>query len=97
MKYYELREKIIEGIEEEYGSLEKVISKGYISTDLIIDVLKSFTKQGKKASEATEDITDKLECFQNVDYVNWDDIRDTLKSHLNDEILCKMFNPEAVL
>ena len=33
----------------------------------------------------------------NDDYVNWDDIRDTLKSHLNDEILCKMFNPEDVL
>ena len=33
----------------------------------------------------------------NDDYVNWDDIRDTLKSHLNDEILCKMFNPEAIL
>lgn len=33
----------------------------------------------------------------NDDYVNWDDIRDTLKSHLNNEILCKMFNPEDVL
>ena len=35
--------------------------------------------------------------MENDDYVNWDDIRDTLKSHLNDEILCKMFNPEDVL
>ena len=35
--------------------------------------------------------------MENDDYVNWDDIRDTLKSHLNDEILCKMFNPEAIL
>lgn len=35
--------------------------------------------------------------MESDDYVNWDDIRDTLKSHLNDEILCKMFNPEAVL
>ena len=29
----------------------------------------------------------------NDDYVNWDDIRDTLKSRLN----CRMFNPEDVL
>ena len=35
--------------------------------------------------------------MENDDYVNWDDIRDTLKSHLNDEILCEMFNPEDVL
>ena len=56
----------IDDLIEEYGSLEKVISKGYISTDLIIDVFKSFTKQEKKASKATEDITDKLEYFQNV-------------------------------
>ena len=35
--------------------------------------------------------------MENDDYVNWNDIRDTLKSHLNDEILCKMFNLEAIL
>ena len=35
--------------------------------------------------------------MESDDYVNWGDIRDTLKSHLNDEILCKMFNPEAIL
>ena len=31
--------------------------------------------------------------MKNDDYVNWDDIRDTLKSRLN----CRMFNPEDVL
>ena len=31
--------------------------------------------------------------MENDDYVNWDDIRDTLKSRLN----CRMFNPEDVL
>ena len=30
--------------------------------------------------------------MENDDYVNWDDIRDTLKSRLN----CRMFNPEDV-
>ena len=30
--------------------------------------------------------------MKNDDYVNWDDIRDTLKSRLN----CRMFNPEDV-
>lgn len=31
--------------------------------------------------------------MENDDYVNWDDIRDTLKSRLN----CRIFNPEDVL
>ena len=31
--------------------------------------------------------------MENDDYVNWDDIRDTLKNRLN----CRMFNPEDVL
>ena len=78
MKYYELREKIIEGIEEEYGSLDKCSDPG-------------FEAGVKAALHALSDV------MENDDYVNWDDIRDILKSHLNDEILCKMFNPEDVL
>ena len=35
--------------------------------------------------------------MENDDYVNWDDILDTLKSRLGDDILCEMFNPEDVL
>ena len=31
--------------------------------------------------------------MENDDYVNWNDIRDTLKSRLN----CRMFNPEDAL
>ena len=78
MKYYELREKIIEGIEEEYGSLDKCSDPG-------------FEAGVNAALHALSDV------MENDDYVNWDDIRDALKSHLNDEILCEMFNPEDVL
>ena len=77
MKYYEVREKIIESIEEEYGSLDNCDP--------------GFEVGVNAALHALSDV------MESDDYVNWDDIRDTLKSHLNDEILCKMFNPEAVL
>lgn len=51
---------------EEYGSLEKAISSGEISSKLIIKTLKEMAKGQSESSKSTEDMTDKLEKFQKV-------------------------------
>ena len=54
--------KDLDKLIEEYGSLEKVISSGAMSTDIIVQTLKNLAGLGKE----TEDLTGKLEDFQAV-------------------------------
>lgn len=54
--------KDLDKLIEEYGSLEKVISSGAMSTDIIVQTLKNLAGLGKE----TEDLTGKLEYFQAV-------------------------------
>ena len=50
----------------QYGSLGKVISAGKISKSIIIETIKKFINVEKEASEATTDVTDKLDKFNQV-------------------------------
>ena len=56
----------IDDLIEEYGSLANVISNGKLSKSVIIETLKKFVGIQKEVSTATENVTDKLETFQNV-------------------------------
>ena len=56
----------IDDLIEKYGSLEGVMSSGKVSTDLITKALKSFAGETAAGSEATKDMSDKLEYFQDV-------------------------------
>ena len=50
----------------EQGSLIDVIKSGKIPREVFVDTLKEFANAEVGTSEATEDMTDKLEYFQNV-------------------------------
>jgi hypothetical protein len=51
---------------EHYGSLEKVITKGYVPVSQITEALKRMAGVNGEASASTGDMTAKLEEFQNV-------------------------------
>ena len=61
----------IDDLITEYGSLEKVISSGKLSTDVITETLKKFVGIETEASGATEDMTGKLEEFQAIVDAIW--------------------------
>ena len=70
----------LEDLIEKHGSLENAISKGAISTDLISKTLRSVAEEAKGSAESTEDLSGKLEYFQDVvtkvwrgDYGNMED------------------------
>lgn len=56
----------IDALLKKYGSLANIFAKGKLSGGLIIDTLKRLTNATSKASESTQDITDKVEYFNNV-------------------------------
>lgn len=59
----------IEGFDkiiEECGSLEKAFSSGRVSTDLIVKTLRSLSDTSGSVASSTEDVTAKLEYFQDV-------------------------------
>nr|DAI04024.1 MAG TPA: tail tape measure [Caudoviricetes sp.] len=56
----------IEALLKKYGSLANIFAKGKLSGGLIIDTLKCLTNVTSKASESTQDITDKVEYFNDV-------------------------------
>lgn len=65
---------------KEHGSLENAIAKGAVSTDLISETLRSVAKEAAGTAESTEDLSGKLEYFQDVvrkvwrgDYGNMED------------------------
>lgn len=56
----------IDALLKKYGSLANIFTKGKLSGGLIIDTLKRLANVTSKASESTQDITDKVEYFNNV-------------------------------
>ena len=56
----------IDALLKKYGSLANIFAKGKLSGGLIIDTLKRLTSVTSKASESTQDITDKVEYFNDV-------------------------------
>lgn len=56
----------IDALLKKYGSLANIFAKGKLSGGLIIDTLKHLTNVTSKASESTQDITDKVEYFNDV-------------------------------
>lgn len=56
----------IDALLKKYGSLANIFAKGKLSGGLIIDTLKRLTNVTFKASESTQDITDKVEYFNDV-------------------------------
>lgn len=56
----------IDALLKKYGSLVNIFAKGKLSGGLIIDTLKRLTNVTSKASESTQDITDKVEYFNDV-------------------------------
>ncbi len=56
----------IDALLKKYGSLANIFAKGKLSGGLIIDTLKRLTNVTSKASESTQDITDKVEYFNDV-------------------------------
>lgn len=56
----------IDALLKKYGSLANIFAKGKLSGGLIIDTLKRLTNVTSKASESTQDITDKVEYFNGV-------------------------------
>lgn len=56
----------IDALLKKYGSLANIFAKGKLSGSLIIDTLKRLTNVTSKASESTQDITDKVEYFNDV-------------------------------
>ena len=48
------------------GSLNKVLEKGLISKELVIETIKDYAANLKGSSKSTEDMTDKLKYFQKV-------------------------------
>lgn len=70
----------IDDLIKKYGTLGGVMSAGKLSKSIIVETLKKFIKVEEHASEATTDITDKLEYFNKVvkevirgDYGNGED------------------------
>ena len=70
----------IDDLIKKYGTLGGVMSAGKLSKSIIVETLKKFIKVEENASEATTDITDKLEYFNKVvkevirgDYGNGED------------------------
>lgn len=70
----------IDDLIKKYGTLGRVMSAGKLSKSIIVETLKKFIKVEEHASEATTDITDKLEYFNKVvkevirgDYGNGED------------------------
>lgn len=56
----------IDALLKKYGSLANIFTKGKLSGGLIIDTLKRLANVTSKASESTQDITDKVEYFNDV-------------------------------
>lgn len=56
----------IDALLKKYGSLANIFAKGKLSGGLIIDTLKRLTNVTSKASKSTQDITDKVEYFNDV-------------------------------
>lgn len=56
----------IDSLLKKYGSLANIFAKGKLSGGLIIDTLKRLANATSKASESTQDITDKVEYFNDV-------------------------------
>lgn len=56
----------IDALLKKYGSLANIFAKGKLSGSLIIDTLKRLTNVTSKASESAQDITDKVEYFNDV-------------------------------
>lgn len=56
----------IDSLLKKYGSLANIFAKGKLSGSLIIDTLKRLANVTSKASESTQDITDKVEYFNDV-------------------------------
>ena len=56
----------IDSLLKKYGSLANIFAKGKLSGSLIIDTLKRLTNVTSKASESTQDITNKVEYFNDV-------------------------------
>ena len=56
----------IDDLIEKEGSLAKVISSGKISGSVIIETIKKFAGAEKEASTSVDDLTGKLEYYQNV-------------------------------
>ena len=56
----------IDDLIEKEGSLSKVISSGKISGSVIIETIKKFAGAEKEASTSVDDLTGKLEYYQNV-------------------------------
>lgn len=70
----------IDDLIKKYGTLGGVMSAGKLSKSIVVETLKKFIKVEEHASEATTDITDKLEYFNKVvkevirgDYGNGED------------------------
>ena len=70
----------IDDLIKKYGTLGGIMSAGKLSKSIIVETLKKFIKVEEHASEATTDITDKLEYFNKVvkevirgDYGNGED------------------------
>lgn len=70
----------IDDLIKKYGTLGGVMSAGKLSKSIIVETIKKFIKVEEHASEATTDITDKLEYFNKVvkevirgDYGNGED------------------------
>lgn len=56
----------IDSLLKKYGSLANIFAKGKLSGGLIIDTLKRLANVTSKASESTQEITDKVEYFNDV-------------------------------
>ena len=56
----------VDALLKKYGSLANIFAKGKLSGGLIIDTLRRLTNVTSKASESTQDITDKVEYFNDV-------------------------------
>lgn len=70
----------IDDLIKEHGSLEAAMADSSLSTDLVKETLKAFAGEAKSAGESTEDMSGKLEYFQEVvrkvwrgDYGNMED------------------------
>ena len=56
----------IDNLIEKYGTLGKVMAAGKLSKSIIIETLKEFISVEEDASEATADVTNKLEYFNKI-------------------------------
>lgn len=56
----------IDTLLKKYGSWEKVLTSGKLSSNLIVETLKKFSQSGLEVSSTTEDMTAKLKKFQDV-------------------------------